>query len=128
MGLRDELTADLAEAFDTDLADAVTSFTGTQQGEGAYDPITGTMTPAVITYAGRGVFSAYDHDMVDGTNILATDERLTVLQAELLITDEEGVATEFRASPEVGDIIEGKVAISVRQDPAKATWRIQLRG
>lgn len=37
------------------------------------------------------------------------------------------MATEVRASPEVGDIIDGKVTISVRQDPAKATWRIQLR-
>lgn len=126
MGLRDELTADLAEAFDSDLADAVTSFTGTQQGEGAYDPITGTMTPAVITYAGRGVFSAYDHDMVDGTNILATDERLTVLQAELLIT-EAGLPTEARATPAVGDIIEGRAVVSIWQDPARATWRLQLR-
>lgn len=127
MGLRDELTADLAEAFDTDLADAVTSFTGTRQSEGGYDPILGVVTSTTITYAGRGVFGSYEHDLVDGTNILATDERLTALQAELLIT-EDGEPTATRAAPEVGDVIAGKVVISVRQDPAGATWRIQLRG
>lgn len=126
MGLRDELTADLAEAFDTDLADAVTAFTGIRQGQGEYDPVTGVVTPGTVTYAGRGVFSAYEHDLIDGTNILATDERLTVLQAELLIT-ENGQPTTARAAPEVGDIIEGKTVVSVRQDPARATWRIQLR-
>lgn len=127
MGLRDELTADLAEAFDTDLADAVTAFTGARQGEGEYDPILGVVTPTTITYAGRGVFGSYEHDLVDGTNILATDVRLTVLQAELLIA-EDGEPTAARAEPEVGDAIAGKVVISVRQDPAGATWRIQLRG
>lgn len=127
MGLRDELTADLAEAFDSDLADAVTAFTGARQGEGEYDPILGVVTPTTITYAGRGVLAAYDHDMIDGTNILATDERLTVLQAELLIS-ENGVATDTRAVPAVGDTIAGKVVVGVRQDPARATWRIQLRG
>ena len=127
MGLRDELTADLAEAFDSDLADAVTAFTGARQGEGEYDPILGVVTPTTITYAGRGVLAAYDHDMIDGTNIRATDERLTVLQAELLIS-ENGEQTTTRAAPEVGDIIEGRVVVSVRQDPARAIWRIQLRG
>lgn len=127
MGLRDELTADLAEAFDTDLADAVTSFTGTRQSEGGYDPILGVVTSTTITYAGRGVFGSYEHDLVDGTNILATDVRLTVLQAELLIT-EGGEPTATRAEPEVGDIIEGRAVVGVRQDPAGATWRIQLRG
>lgn len=127
MGLRDELTADLAEAFDSDLADAVTPFTGTRQGEGEYDPILGVVTPTTITYAGRGVFGSYEHDLIDGTNILATDERLTVLQAELLIT-EGGEPTTTRAAPEVGDIIEGRAVVGVRQDPARAAWRIQLRG
>ena|SRR5690606_13885977 len=127
MGLRDELTADLAEAFDSDLADAVTPFTGTRQGEGEYDPILGVVTPTTIAYAGRGVFGSYESDLIDGTNILATDERLTVLQAELLIS-ENGEPTATRAAPEVGDVIAGKVVISVRQDPARAAWRIQLRG
>lgn len=126
MGLRDELTADIAEAFDTDLADAVTAFTATQQGEGDYDPVTGETTPSVTTYAGRGVFGSYSNDEIDGSSILATDERLTALQAEVLVT-EAGIATETKAAPKVGDMIGGKRAIRIGKDPAGATWIIQLR-
>ena len=129
MGLRDELAADLAEAFSTDLADAVTPFIGARVIEAEYDPILGIGggEPETVTYAGRGVFGSYEHDLIDGTNILATDVRLTVLQAELLIS-ENGEQTTVRASPAVGDIIDGRVVVSVRQDAARATWRIQLRG
>jgi hypothetical protein len=126
MGLRDELTADIAEAFDEDLADAVTAFTGTQQGEDDYDPVTGAMTPSVTAYAGRGVFGSYSNDEIDGSSILATDERLTALQAEVMVT-EAGNPTETRATPKVGDMIAGKRVIQLGKDPAGATWIIQLR-
>ncbi|BAR92398.1 hypothetical protein [Pseudomonas phage PS-1] len=126
MGLRDELTADIAEAFDTDLADAVTAFTGTQQGDEGYDPVTGEMTTSATTYAGRGVFGSYSNDEIDGSSILATDERLTVLQAEVLVT-EAGITTDARAAPKVGDMISGRRVIQLGKDPAGATWIIQLR-
>lgn len=116
MGLRDELMADIAEAFDTDLADAVTEFIGTRiTGEGTYDPVTEEWTPGTLTYTGRGVFGGFSIDMIDGINILRTDVKLTALQAEV---------TE---APAVDDTINGMKVISLGADPAKATHSIQLR-
>ncbi|MEQ5857229.1 hypothetical protein NFI08_16270 [Halomonas sp. EF61] len=62
MGLRDDLQADLDEAFDDDLDDAVTTFTGSR----------------------------------------------TVVSGEF-------------------DPIDGMLVVNVGQDPAKATWTLQLR-
>ncbi|TKD43804.1 hypothetical protein [Azotobacter chroococcum] len=115
MGLRDDLQADLAEAFDGDLADAVTSFTASHPGPAAYDPATGTMTPTMTAYSGRGVFGSYRLDQVDGTLILSTDKRLTALQ------------NEVTRAPAVGDTIAGMAVVRVEADPAAATWRCQLR-
>ncbi|WKN20812.1 hypothetical protein [Azotobacter vinelandii] len=115
MGLRDDLQADLAEAFDGDLADAVAEFTAEHPGPAAYDPATGTMTSTVIAYSGRGVFAGYRLDQIDGTLILATDKRLTALQ------------NEVTRAPVVGDTIAGMAVVRVEADPAAATWRLQLR-
>lgn len=121
MGLRDELMADIAEAFDTDLADAVTEFTGTRiTGEGTYDPVTEEWTPGTLTYTGRGVFGGFAIDMIDGINILRTDVKVTALQAEV-------VRAEIPETPVADDRINGMAVISVGKDPAGATWSIQLR-
>lgn len=116
MGLRDELTAGLAEAFDTDLADAVTEFQAVHHGDPEYNPATGGITSGDVSYSGRGVIGGYLNDEIDGSLILATDKKLTALQAEVT------------RAPEVGDTIAGLRAQRVEQDPAGATWRIQLRG
>lgn len=122
MGLRDDLTADIAEAFDTDLADAVTEFTGTRiTGEGTYDPITEEWTPGTLTYTGRGVFGGFGIDMIDGVNILRTDTKLTALQAEVIR------APGIPETPAVDDTINGMKVISIGADPAKASYSIQLR-
>lgn len=115
MGLRDDLQADLAEAFDGDLADTVTSFTASHPGTPAYDPATGGVTATPVAYSGRGVFSGYRLDQIDGTLIMATDKRLTALQ------------NEVTRAPAVGDTIAGMAVVRVEADPAGATWRIQLR-
>lgn len=115
MGLRDELTADLAEAFDTDLADAVTAFTAEHRAAGDYDPGTGEEAVTVIAYSGRGVLTSYSHALVDGVNVLATDQQLTALQAEVT------------RAPEVGDTLHSMAVMRVEQDPAGATWQVQLR-
>jgi hypothetical protein len=115
MGLRDDITADLAEAFDGDLADAVTEFTAEHTGPAEYDPANGTTTPTVTAYSGRGVFGSYRLDQIDGTLILATDRELTALQAEVT------------RPPAVGDTIAGMKVVHVDKDPAGVTWTIQLR-
>lgn len=126
MGLRDDLQRDLAEAFDTDLADAVSSVVGVRKVQGEYDPDSGTTPETITNYAGRGVLGRYLAKEIDGSLIQTTDEKLTILQNELFITL-EGEPTETLAVPEIGDVIGGKRAMNVSQDPAKATWTIQLR-
>jgi len=116
MGMRDEIQADLAQAFDTDLADAVKAFTGSRSVGLSYDPVTDTQLTDVESYTGRGVFGQFGKSEIDGLNILVTDVRLLCLQSE--VTD----------TPQNDDIINGMRLIKVGKDPADATWILQLRG
>ena len=120
MGLRDDLQRDLAEAFNTDLADAVNPVVGVRKVQGEYDPDSGSTSEAITNYGGRGVFGKYLAKEIDGSLIQTTDEKLTILQTELFITL-AGEPTETLAIPEIGDAIGGKRAMNVSQDPAKAT-------
>lgn len=117
MGLRDDIQADLADAFDTDLADAVTAFTATRiVWTGPFDPVTETRPNITETYTGRGVFGSYSSREVDGARILSTDVKLIALQSEVTMT------------PAIDDVINGyRVIGPVQQDPAAASWTVQLR-
>lgn len=115
MGLRDELTLAIAEAFSGDLADAVKEFAAMHVSPGTYDPVTGSQTAENIPYSGRGVFTDYSNHEIDGSMILATDIKLIALQAEVT------------RAPVVGDAINGLRAQRVSEDPAGATWTVQLR-
>lgn len=115
MGLYDEITVDLAEAFDSDLADVATDFTGVRVTKGNYNPITGESEDILTKYRGRGVFGNYARSLVDSESILATDQKLTALQAE--VTD----------TPQINDKIKDFTVISVSKDPANVIWTIQLR-
>ena len=116
MGMREEIQADLAEAFDTDLADAVVPFSGGITLPGTYDPVTEESTnPVVIAYTGRGVMDAFKAQAVDGINILATDQLLIAL------------TNETTGTPAVGHKINGSSVINVQVDPAGAHYEIQLR-
>jgi len=126
MGLRDELQADLAEAFNTDLADAVLAFTGEYMGPGVIDPVTEETTAQSVTYSGRGVLSRYEDSRIDNINILVGDLRLTALANE--VTDTPDVGHKVTA-PDLMDRTKQVVYLvkSVRADPASATYRLQLR-
>ncbi|WP_138725684.1 hypothetical protein [Pseudomonas lactis] len=129
MGMREEIQADLAEAFDDPdgLADAVRPFTGSRVVAGEYDPVTGFETGgSTLVYAGRGVFGSYLVREIDGSLIETADEKLLVLQNELFVAV-DGLPTPTIAAPKIGDIISGKRALNVSEDPAKATFTIQLR-
>tara|TARA_R100000789_G_scaffold98592_1_gene102827 strand:- start:1198 stop:1557 length:360 start_codon:yes stop_codon:yes gene_type:complete len=117
MGLRDEVQVDIAAAFDTDLADAVTDFDLLREVPGGYDPATGTTGTTTESYAGRGVFGMFSRDEVDDVHIFATDIKLLLLQSEL------------PATPKVGDKIDSpdQRVEGVMQDPAAATWTLVLR-
>lgn len=117
MGLRDDIQTDLAEAFDTDLADAVQPFTGGVTLPGTWDPVTEEAgPPVVIAYSGRGVFDSFKVDQVDGVNIRATDQLLIALTNETI-----------GGMPDIGHKINGFDVINVQTDPAGAHYEIQLR-
>lgn len=125
MGLRDDLQTDLAEAFDTDLADAVSAFTGEYMGPGEYDPLTETTTEQPVSYSGRGVLDSYDDRRIDGLNIKIGDLRLICLVNET--TDKPAVGHLIT----VTDLITGAPAtyriVQPEIDPAGAHYELQLR-
>lgn len=129
MGVREEIQAELAEAFDDPdgLADAVKLFAGSRTVKGAYDPAIGGAAPAAtIRYSGRGVFGSYLAKEIDGTRVLTTDVKLLVLQNELF-EEQDDLVAGAPAAPIIGDQVDGYRAINVSEDPARATWTIQLR-
>lgn len=113
MGMRDDIQAEIAAAFDDDLSDAVSAFTGKRPGE--YDPTTQTVPAPTQAFTGRGVFAGYARYEVDGEHVLSTDEKLIAL------------ANEVTAEPQIDDVIDGRAVLNVKRDPAGAALTIQLR-
>lgn len=129
MGMREEIQADLAEAFnDPDgLADAVKPVAGSRTVKGGYDPGIGGPVPAsTFHYAGRGVFGSYLAKEIDGTRIQTEDVKLLVLQNELF-EGQTGTVTNVPAAPKIGDQVSSYRVLNVSEDPAQATWTVQLR-
>lgn len=125
MGIRDELQAEIAEAFDTDLADAVHDFTGNYTVQGEWDPVTETGGETTVGYAGRGVLSDYETERIDGVNILAGDVKLLALTNEVTDVPAEGHTI---AAPDLATgIMQSYNVEKLSADPASATYRIQLR-
>ena len=122
MGLREELQADIADAFNTDLEDAVSEFTCTKiiySGEMDF----ATQTYPIIgneTYSGRGtLFGSYQKDMVKPVDYQVTDCKATVLQNEVTQVPQISdvwmtVKSEFRV-------------VNIGADPMDAIWKVQLR-
>lgn len=122
MGLRDEIQADIAEAFNTDLADAITPFTCIRITKGNWDPVEETYNETRFEYSGRCIFGFYNQqEVVKSTilNILETDRKATLMQSE--VTAEPKVDDEWR--------IEGKLyrVMYIKSDPTKLVYTVQLR-
>lgn len=119
MGLHAEITADIKEAFDTDLSDAVKPFeafrTITTQSDDDWLTNGQGQTSETVNYGGRGVFGGYQEIEVDNQSILMTDVKLTCLQAEC-----SGI-------PKNDDTINGYKVMAVKSDPADVSYTIQLR-
>ena len=120
--MRDELQAELAAAFNEDLADAVDSFTCTKPiYSGVFDFETQTY-PAVgsESYSGRGVlFGSYRKELVKPVDYQAEDAKAIVLQ------------NEVTGIPQIGDVwatTKGNFqVVNIGGDPVSATYIIQLR-
>ena len=120
--MRDELQAELAAAFNEDLADAVDSFTCTKPiYSGVFDFETQTY-PIVgnESYSGRGVlFGSYQKDLVKPADYQAEDAKAIVLQ------------NEVTGIPQIDDIwVTSKgdfKVVNIGSDPVSATYTVQLR-
>ena len=112
----------LPKAFDNQLKDAVTTFTGTRKGaSGEYDPVLGEYVGgADISYTGRGVISNYKKEELQAVQVELTDVKLLCLQIESTI------------APKVDDVITAnnvaRRVLNVSQDPSSSLWVLQLRG
>nr|WP_154927781.1 glutamate 5-kinase [Pantoea agglomerans] len=125
MGIRDELQAEIAEAFDTDLADAVHDFTGSYKVQAGWDPVTETGGETMRSYSGRGVLSRYELSRIDGVNILYGDLRLTALANE--VTDTPSESHTITAADLVTGLPQAYRIVTLNPDTAVATYRMQLR-
>ena len=120
--MREELQAELAEAFSSDLADAVDSFTCEKpiySGEFDFE----TQTYPVVgreSYSGRGVlFGSYLKDLVKPADYQAEDAKAIVLQ--------NGV-TQVPQIDDVWATSKGDFkVVNIGADPVAATFTIQLR-
>lgn len=114
--MKQEITQEIKQDFDTDLKDAVKDFTGRRvilsHDDWAIND-TGTPTEA---YKGRGVFGSYSAYEADGQAVSMKDVKLTCLQSELTDT------------PMIDDVINGMRVLSIKKDPANISYAIQLRG
>lgn len=120
MSLRDEIQADIAEAFNEDLADAVHSFTCERVISTNWNPKTNTSEDVVERYEGRGVlFGSYNQYEILTLGVLATDKKATVLQNE--VTKEPMIGDEWSTAQGTYRIMH------IKQDPISASWKCQLR-
>lgn len=122
MGLRAGLQSDLAEAFNDDLADAMTAIVGTRtvasdvdDGEDDWMNPPSAPTTSILTYTGRGVFTDYSTYELNSDIINVTDVKLICL------------TNEITAEPIADDKINGYSVVRVSKDPASVTYEIQLR-
>lgn len=117
--MRDEIQKELAEAFDSDLADAVRPFSGSYVIEGDWDPVTETGDITTVAYTGRGILDNYSLNRIDGINILSGDVVLIALANE--VTQIPAVDHKILIDAQTYKVK------SVQIDPVAAHYDIQLR-
>lgn len=114
--MKQQITKELKQAFDTDLKDAVKSFTAIRHIASDDDWAINHSQSTQSTYTGRGVFSSYHAYEIDGQSITMHDVKLLCLADELTDT------------PKIDDMIDGKRVLAVGADPAGVSFTVQLRG
>ena len=115
--MKQEVTQEIKQAFDTDLADAVKDFTAKRVILSDDDwAVNDTQVLSTINYSGRGVFTGFHAHEIDNKTIMQQDTKLICLQSEL--TDR----------PQINDSINQMKVMNISQDPAGICYFIQLRG
>lgn len=119
--MRSDLQQELAEAFDTDLADALTPFSCTRIiRSGKLNPATEQYEhQETVQYGGRCILGNYLRDLVKPNDYQVTDTKALVLQNE--ISAEPKIKDEWLMGIDIYRVI------NVSKDPVSATWSCQLR-
>ena len=124
MSLRDELQADLAEAFadDDELGQAYASFTGERvtAGSGTYNPDTGTYEPAITTYNGSYWKEEFTFSEIQSLDLDSADIKIGMLT---------NAVDEMPLVDDTLTLDGGRKArvVSVSPDPVGATCLAHLR-
>ncbi|KAF0567424.1 hypothetical protein FQV37_2280 [Psychrobacter nivimaris] len=146
MGLRDDIQTDLAEAFDDDLSDAVTAFTGTRYGVEVFFDIYYYFDSAKFFDKSAYLLKNYSYRGEDDWMLppgeplastltytgrgVFTDYSKYELDSDIIdVTDVKLIclANEITNEPIADDKINGYSVVMVNKDPANATYEIQLR-
>ncbi len=125
MGVREEIQSEVAAAFDEDLADVVSDFSGSYVTYRNWDPVTETGGESTATYTGRGVLTRYKQGRIDGINILHGDLKLTALVCE--VTDKPAVGHIIEIYDSVSRQLQRYEVITASVDPSASVYSIQLR-
>ena len=117
MSLRELVQANVTTAF-KELGDLKSSGTYTSSG-GTYDPSTGTVSTGTTYSFTDGVVTVYGSMEIDNTTVLRTDRKL--------ILNATGLGFNPAISGTVTINSSDFKVVSVRSDPAGATYTLQLR-
>jgi hypothetical protein len=91
-----------------------------QSADPSYAPATGTVTRPETSYTVQGVLYGYRREDIDGVLIRPFDQQFLLNQSELPVTPKvtERLVLDDGTSWEI---------LRVEQDPAQATWTLQIR-
>ena len=118
MGLQSDIQTDVAQALDSDLADATYDFIY-QTSQSEYDPVVGKPIEMKENYHTRGVFSPIENSQVDGEQIKIGDAQFLILENELEVKPEIDNLILFGSDTYYINI--------VLIDPAQAMWDLTAR-
>ncbi len=119
MGLKDTIAGALNAGFAA-LDDLKKTVTYKTQGVGIYVPSTGTFTRVETDLSTLGIFMDYHAREIDGAQIKPHDMKFLLQQNKLSVAPKEN----DRLLCTDGKYWE---VISIKKDPADATWELQLR-
>lgn len=119
--MKAEIEAALTEAFDTDLADAITVFTLIDRKAGVYDPTTGTVSSSEATYATRGIYSPYTTlEMAQsGGAIDSRDYKVLIMLKDIAVTPTTNMILAINGA-------EYKI-VSISSDPINVAYTLRVR-
>lgn len=118
MGLSQQIQSAIATGFAA-LGDVKQAITYTTSVEGVYDPSAGNSDAVETDYPLDVVIAEYDAHQIDGTLVRANDRQIIV----------DAISVTF--TPKPGDKITNDTneyhVVNASQDPAKASWTMQVR-